>query len=91
MFSLELPHPGDSNEYTQYTMINIKKKITLLKSKYDNVCIILWDFFFLGLENDFELAAVNEPSMFRAIEVLPYLPRVAGKFHCHSVEVRSEE
>ena len=26
---LELPHRGDSNEYTQYTIFNIKKKITL--------------------------------------------------------------
>ena len=29
MFSLELPHGGDSNEYTQYTTFNIQKKITL--------------------------------------------------------------
>ena len=29
VFSLESPHGGDSNEYTQYTVINIKKKITL--------------------------------------------------------------
>ena len=28
VFSLELPHQGDSNEYTQYTIFNIKK-ITL--------------------------------------------------------------
>ena len=26
MFSLELPHPGDSNEYTQYTIFNMKQK-----------------------------------------------------------------
>ena len=26
MFSLELPHGGDSNEYTQYTIFNIKQK-----------------------------------------------------------------
>ena len=26
MFSLESPHRGDSNEYTQYTIFNIKKK-----------------------------------------------------------------
>ena len=25
---LESPHRGDSNEYTQYTIFNIKKKIT---------------------------------------------------------------
>ena len=29
VFSLESPHHGDSNEYTQYTIFNIKKKITL--------------------------------------------------------------
>ena len=38
MFSLESPHRGDSNEYTQYTIINIKKKITLNYPKYNNVC-----------------------------------------------------
>ena len=29
VFSLELPHRGNSNVYTQYTIFNIKKKITL--------------------------------------------------------------
>ena len=29
MCSLESPHRGDSNEYTQYTIFNIKKKINL--------------------------------------------------------------
>ena len=29
VFSLESPHSGDSNEYTQYTVFNIKKKSTL--------------------------------------------------------------
>ena len=29
VFSLELPHRGDSNEYTQYTIFNTKKKIDL--------------------------------------------------------------
>ena len=29
VFSLESPHRGDSNEYTLYTVFNIKKKITL--------------------------------------------------------------
>ena len=26
VFSLESPHRGDSNEYTQYTIFNVKKK-----------------------------------------------------------------
>ena len=29
LFSLESPHRGDSNEYTQYTIFNIKYNITL--------------------------------------------------------------
>ena len=29
VFSLESPNGGDSNENTQYTIFNIKKKITL--------------------------------------------------------------
>ena len=30
VFSLETPHPGDSNEYTQHTISNLEKKITLI-------------------------------------------------------------
>ena len=33
VLSLELPHWGDSNEYTQYTIFNIKKKTTFNYSK----------------------------------------------------------
>ena len=33
MFSLESPHRGDSNEYTQYTIFNMNKKSTLNYSK----------------------------------------------------------
>ena len=29
VFSLESPHRGDSNEYKQHTIINIKRKFTL--------------------------------------------------------------
>ena len=34
MFSLEWPHQGDSNENTQYTIFNIKMKITLNYSTF---------------------------------------------------------
>ena len=33
VFSLESPHQGDSNEYAQHTIFNIKNKITLNHSK----------------------------------------------------------
>ena len=60
-------HRGDSNEYTQYTIFNIKKKITqnYPKSAAMGFCP-------KGLKNEFETAVVNEPSVFgskRAISV----------------------
>ena len=65
VFSLELPHQGDSNEYTQHTIINMKKKkkITL---NYSNVCSI--GIFSLVLKNDFEIGVVNEPSLFEPLK-----------------------
>ena len=38
VFSLELPHPGDSNEYTQHTLSRIKKENHQNYPKYNNVC-----------------------------------------------------
>ena len=34
VLSSELPHQGDSYEYTQYTTFKVKQKITLNHSKY---------------------------------------------------------
>ena len=62
MFSLESPHRGDSNEYTQYTISNIKQKITL---NYPN--LQLCDFF-KGFKNECETAVVNEPSVFEPMK-----------------------
>ena len=59
MFSLESPHRGDSNECTQYTIVNMNKKNTLYYLKSAAMC-----FFFKGLKNEFETAVVNEPSVF---------------------------
>ena len=59
VFSLESLRRGDSNEYTQYTMFNIKKKITLTYPKYAAM-----GFFFQETWNEFEKAVVNEPSVF---------------------------
>ena len=57
MFSLASPHRGDSNVYTQYTIFNIKKKITL---NYPMSATI--GFCSKGLKNKFETAVVNKPS-----------------------------
>ena len=63
MFSLESPRRGDSNEYTQYTIFNIKKKITLNYPKSAAM-----GFCSKGLENEFETAMVNEPSVFEPLK-----------------------
>ena len=66
MFSLESPHRGDSNEYTQYTVFIIKRKIDLnyLKSA-------AMGFFFLGtpVRNSHGKRAISV----RAIEVRLYI------------------
>ena len=64
MFSLESPYRGDSNEYTKYTIISIKKKFTLNYPKN----MQLSDFFSKGLQNEFEAAMVNEPSVFEPLK-----------------------
>ena len=38
VFSLESPHRGDSNDYTQQTIININRKSPEIIPKYNNVC-----------------------------------------------------
>ena len=63
MFSLESPDRGDSNEYTQYTIFMIKKKITLDYPKSAPM-----GFFIKGLKNEFETAVVNEPSVFEPLK-----------------------
>ena len=70
MFSLESPHRGDSNVYTQYTIFNMNKKNTLNYPKSAAM-----GFFFKGLKNEFEIAVVNEPSVFEQL-----------KFYCISLQ-----
>ena len=62
VFSLESPHRGDSNEYTQYTIFNMKKNNT----KLSQICI--YGIFSKGLKNEFETAVVNEPSVFEPLK-----------------------
>ena len=63
MFSLESPHRGDSNEYTQYTIFNLKKKVTLNYHKSAAMEYLK------GLKNECEKAVVNEPSVFESLIV----------------------
>ena len=62
-YSLESPHRGDSNEYTQYTIFSTEKKITLNYPKSAAT-----RFFPSRLKNEFETAVVNEPLEFEALK-----------------------
>ena len=62
MFSLESPHRGDSNEYTQYTIFNVKKKITRYYPKSAAI-----GFYPMGLKNEFKTAMANKPSVFEPL------------------------
>ena len=63
LFTLESPHQGDSNEYTQYTIFNMNKKTTLNYPKSAGM-----GFFSNGHKNEFETAVVNEPSVFEPLK-----------------------
>ena len=63
MFSLELPHWGDSNEYSQYIIFSIKKKITINYPKSAAMGILS-----KGPKDEFETSVVNEPSVFEPLK-----------------------
>ena len=65
MFSLESPHPGNSNEYTHYTIFQyVKKK----KNKHKLSQICSYGIFSKGLNDGFETAIVNMSSVFEPLK-----------------------
>ena len=71
VFSLDSPHRGDSNEYTQHAIINIKKKITLNYPKYNNVSS--YGIFSLGTQERVRDSRGKRAIRVRATEVLLYI------------------
>ena len=69
---LESPRQGDSVEYTQHTIFNIKKE----RSPLIILKLPLWDFS-KGLKNEFKTAMVEEQSVFEPL-----------KFYCSSLVFR---
>ena len=63
MFSLESPHRGESNKYTQYCIFNIKKENHPKLSEISSCGI-----FSKGLKNEFETAVINEPSVLEPLK-----------------------
>ena len=61
--SLEFPRRGNSNEYTQYTIFNIKKEN---QPKISQICS--HGIFFKALKNEFEIAVVNESSVLEPLK-----------------------
>ena len=68
VFSLESPHRGDSNEYTQYTIFNIKKKEN--HPKYPKSAAM---FFFQRTQERVRNSGGKRAISVRAIEVLLYM------------------
>ena len=64
VFSLESPHQGDSNEYTQYTISQYEKEN---QPKLTQICS--YEIFSMGPKNEFETAVVNEPSLFEPLKI----------------------
>ena len=62
VFTLESPHRGDSNEYTQYTIFSMNMKNCPIYPKSAAMG------FSKGLKNEFETAMVNEPSVFEPLK-----------------------
>ena len=63
MFSLESPHRGFSNKYTQYTIFTMKKKNTLNNPKFAAM-----GFCSKGHKNEF-VTIRNEPSAFEPLKI----------------------
>ena len=63
VLSLESPHRGDSNEYTQYTIFNVKKKITLNYSQIGSYGCL-----FKGIQERVRNNRGNEPSVFEPLK-----------------------
>ena len=66
LFSLESPHQGNSNEYTEYIIFKIKKKITL---DYPKSAAMV---FFLGTQEQVRNRHGKRAISVRAIEVILY-------------------
>ena len=65
IISLKSSHRGASNENTQYTIFNIKKKIIL-----NCVKSAAMGSFSKGPKNEFKTAVVNEPSVSEPLKLL---------------------
>ena len=66
MFSLESPHRGNSNEYTNIPLTVLKRKSPEIIP--NTIRSAAMEFFGKELKNEFEIAAVNKPSVFAPLK-----------------------
>ena len=78
-----MPHRGDSNENTKYTIFNIKKKITL---NYPKSAAME---FFPGTQERVRNSCGKRAISVRAIEVLLYLANYEGCLESNANDVIS--
>ena len=71
MFSLESPHRGDCDEYTQYTIFNIYTKIAVNYPISAAMC------FFQGTQERVRKSGGKRVISVRATEVLLYIERIS--------------
>ena len=81
VFSLESPHRGDSNEYTQFTIFNIIQKEN--HPYYPKSAAM--GFYSKGRKKKFETAVVNESSVFEPLKFYCIYVRENGNTRksCH--------
>ena len=75
VFLSELPHRGNSNEYTQHTIFNMQKKISLNYPKSADIGL-----FFQGTQIRVQNSHGKRAISVRAIEVLLYFERFAANY-----------
>ena len=61
VFSLESPHQGDSNEYTCHLLYKKRKSPKIITNLHGMSSL-------QGTQNEFEIAVVNEPSVFEPLK-----------------------
>ena len=83
MFSFEAPHRGNSSEYTQYTIFNVKKKITLNYLKSAAL------YFFLGIQERIRNGHGKRAIIVRATEGL--LSLFTYKTNCSYLQIKSNQ
>ena len=80
MFSLESSHRGDSNEYTQHTIINKKRKSPEIIPNIIMSAAVRFFFFVRDSKMSSKIAVVNEESGFEPLKFY-------CKFHLKHIKI----